>query len=121
MNYEQSLKNLSLLKNFSSPWTVCQMFFFFSLQNDYEFKICEGEITEEQKEDIVDHRIKGFPYGYLCLKNSGEELMFYHDINMSVEFDLFAQELISIDFHDPIDMELVRQQFELLFKFLKNK
>ena len=121
MDYKQSLKNLNHLKEFIRAWDECYIFFFFNSETTYNIKIYDIALTPEQKKKIDQERRNSFPYGYISCEKSGEEILYYRDTNITIEFDLFLENFNVFSFHDPVDNKLVHQQFLLLIELLKNK
>ncbi len=121
MDYQQSIKNLNHLKNFVRAWAECRIFFFFYSETEYEIKIYSGQRTRKQKKIIDKNLRNGFPYGYISNDESGEEILYYRDNNISVEYDFFLQKTIDFICDDPVDKKLVKQQFLLLIELFKNK
>ena len=92
MDYQQSIKNFNTLKFFISPWSECQIFFFFESENKHEVESFNFTVTPEQQEKINDYRSRSTPYAYIRHKNGDEEVLYYSDENISIEYDLFTQD-----------------------------
>ncbi len=121
MDYQQSIKNLNQLKNFVRAWTDCHIFFFFYSETEYRVEIYNSDFTHVEQENIDQHMYSGFPYGYICNKNTGEEIFHYRDKNIDIEYDLFAEEFRLVFCYDPIDKKALQRQFLLLAEMFKNK
>ena len=121
MNYQQSLKNFNELKNLIRPWAECQIFFFFDSETEYGVEIFEVDLNSEQEKIIDLYRYAEFPYGYIDHEKGGHEVFYYNDENVSIKYDLFADDCIYWYFHFKADKKLVRQQFKMLIDLLKNK
>lgn len=121
MEYQQSIKNLYHLKDFIRAWDECYIFCFFNSETTYNIEIYDIALTPEQKNRIDQERRNRFPYGYISSEKSGEEILYYRDTNITIEFDLFLENFNVFSFHDPVDNKLVHQQFLLLIELLKNK
>ena len=121
MDYQQSIKNLNHLKNFVRTWAECHIFFFFYSEAEYEMQICDSNFTTEQHHRIDENLRSGFPYAYICNRKTGEETLYYSDMNIDVVFDFFLNEWSDFICYDSVDMELVQKQFAMLFELLKNK
>ncbi len=121
MDYQQSLKNFNELKNLMRPWAECKIFFFFTSESEYEVEIYDIEYTEKQKNKIDENLIKPTPYGYLRLDKNGHEILYYHDANVTIRYDLFTEDLRDFYCQDPVDINLVRKQFLQLIYIMKNE
>ncbi len=121
MQYQQSIKNFNTFKNFVRPWGECKIFFFFESETVYAFEIFNFLVTPEQQEKIDDYRSRSTPYAYIRHKNGHEEVLYYSDDNVSIEYDLFAQDYIYFHCHFRVDKKLLQEQFLMLENVLKNK
>ncbi len=121
MDYQQSIKNLNHLKNFVRAWTECHIFFFFYSETEYVIEIYEPDFTPEQQQKIDENLHSGFPYGYINSEKTGEEILYYYDENIHIEYDFFLNGFNDFICHDPVDIQIVQKQFLQLIEFLKNK
>ena len=121
MDYRQSIKNLNHLKNFIRAWDECYIFFFFYSEANYDIEIYGVERTAEQKNRIDESMCDQFPYAYVSNEKSGAETLYYHDKNITVEFDLFFGEVNLFYCYDPVDKKILQQQLSQLIELLKNK
>lgn len=121
MDYQQSVKNFDILKNFVCVLKDYHIFFFFTSDTEYKVKFYESDLSEEELKRIEDHRISGLAYGFMNNEKSGVEALNYFDSNVYIEYDIFSESFVSFDCHDPINMELVSVQFLQLIEVLKNK
>jgi hypothetical protein len=121
MDYQQSIKNFNKLKILISPWAECQIFFFFGCETEYTVEIFNFLVTSEQQEKINDYRSRTTPYAYIRHRNGDEEVLYYSDDNVSIEYDLFTQDYIFFHCHFRVDKKLLQEQFLMLENMLKNK
>ena len=84
-------------------------------------EIYETERTYEQQSKIDVARAKSLPYAFISNDKNGEEVLYYHDQNVDIEYDLFGDIVITFDCYDHIDIKTIRQQFLLLINLLENK
>ncbi len=119
MDYQQSLKNFHELKNFMRPWAECKIFFFFSSETEYEVDTFDIIATTEQQSKIEDYRSRSTPYAYLRHKNDDQETLYYSDDNISVEYDLFAENYNYFHCHFRVERKVLQQQFLMLVNLLK--
>lgn len=121
MDYQQSIRNLNHLKNFIRAWDDCYIFFFFSSETVYKVEVFGIEHTAVEKQKIEQERRNGFPYGFVNCEKSGEEILYYRDGNITVEYDFFLEKFNYFYCKDPVDIKVVQQQFLMLIDMLKNK
>ncbi len=121
MDYQQSLKNFNELKNLMRPWAECQIFFFFESEIEYGYEIYESDLNSEQLIIIDSYRFGKLPYGYIDHEKNGHEVFYYNDENVTIKYDLFADDCIYWYFHFKADKKLVQQQLKMLTDLLKNK
>jgi hypothetical protein len=121
MDYQQSIKNLSHLKNFARAWAECHLFFFFYSETEYEIEIYGLIFTDEQQSKIDKNFYSGLPYAYMSCKNTGEEILHYRDKNIDADYDLFSEAYSVVFCSDPADKKILQHQFFLLAELIKNK
>ena len=121
MDYQQSIKNFNHLKNFARAWSECNIFFFFYSETEYRVEIYNSDFTYVEQENIDQNFCSGFPYGYICCRNTGDEILHYRDKNINMEYDLFFERFNLVFCYDPADKKILRQQFLLLAEMFKNK
>ncbi len=121
MDYQQSIKNLNHLKNFVRAWTECSIFFFFYSETEFKNETYCNNRTQVQKKIIDEMLRNGFPYGYISNKDTGEEILYYRDQNITVQYDLFFEKYNIFYCYDPVDKKILQQQFLQLVELLKNK
>lgn len=98
MTYEQSLKNIELLKNHATPFNCEYLYYDFSSQTDFKLIF----MTKNESGDFVDIiRIKfnaNLPFAYICITEDSHEVLYYEDEFIHYEFDLTTQTALSNDY-----------------------
>lgn len=120
MDYQQSLKNFYHLKNFVRAWTECHIFFFFYSDTEYIVEIYNSEFTPEQQNKLDENLSSEFPYGYVSNERTGEEILYYFDSNITINYDLYSDSINDFICYDFANKKILQQQFFQLVKMLKN-
>lgn len=122
MTYEQSLKNIEVLKNYILPFGCDYIYFNFINHSDFEvIFLDENELNKIEDFIIAKFRAKQ-PFTHIRVKPDGQEVLYYEDAIIRYEYSLTTHEILKNDyknFKKRSVSQLKLDMAKLLFK-LKN-
>lgn len=123
MTYQESFANALILKNCVRLYDEqAWIYFIFSSETEFTVKVFNTEPSNEVKDRIVREAfsINKVPTAAVYLSD-GVEKFSYHDLNITIQFDLKSDNIIYFDGEEstPIDMDKVRKSFKELLGKLK--
>lgn len=97
MTYNQSLKNIEILKNL--VWPLNADYIFFDFYNSTDFKIIFLNQNESQRiEDYIQEKFRAKqPFTHIRITSTGQEVLYYEDITIRFEYNLTTHEVLKND------------------------
>lgn len=111
MTYEQSLKNIEVLKSLVWPWDIDYIFFDFKTESEFEFIFFDKENSQKIEEYLpIKYRAK-LPVAHIHENKLGQEELYYEDNFFRYRSNLVTHEIYMHDIlgqfkHCPIQMKL---------------
>ncbi|MEK6628368.1 MAG: hypothetical protein AABY53_07060 [Bdellovibrionota bacterium] len=97
MTYEQSIKNIEILKNLVWPWDVDYIFFDFKTETEFEVIFLDTENSNKIEEYLpIKYRAK-LPIAHIHENDLGHEVLYYVDDSFLYQINLVTNE---INMHD---------------------
>lgn len=93
MIYEQSLKNIEILKNLVWPWNIDYIFFDFETETEFKIIFYDKKNSDEIEKYLpVKHRAQ-LPVAHVHENAQGQEELYYEDNFFRFHFNLATQEI----------------------------
>lgn len=108
MTYEQSLKNIEILKNIVWPFNT-DKYIFFDFHSETEFKIVFINCHLILNEKMVTNNAAKLPVANIHCAEFGQEILFYDDQNMNIDFNLTTNQLI----YDELTFEVTWEHLKM--------
>lgn len=111
MTYEQSLKNIEILKNLVWPWDVDYIFFDFKTETEFEIIYFDKKNSHKIEKHLpIKWRAK-LPISHIHENEQGQEILYYVDDIVTYEYNLTTDNIVMIyiseEFrHCPMQMKL---------------
>lgn len=111
MTYEQSLKNIEVLKNLAWPWDTDYVFFDFKTDSEFEVIFFDKENSEKIEEYLITKHRAELPVAHIHENEQGQEILYYEDNFFRFRTNLVTDEIYEHDFtgyfkHCPLQMKL---------------
>lgn len=111
MAYEQSLKNIEVLKNLVWPWNIDYVFFDYKTVSEFEIIFFDKENSKKIEEYLIANDQAGLPVAHIHENEQGQEILYYEDNSFRFRTNLVTGEIYEHDFtgyfkHCPLQMKL---------------
>lgn len=93
MAYEQSLKNIEILKNLVWPWDVDYIFFDFKTETEFEIIFFDKENSSKIEDYLVAKHHAELPVAHIHENKQGQEELYYEDKAFRFRANLVSQEI----------------------------
>ena len=107
MDYAQSLKNITTVKELVSPNTSAIIFFDF--ENFENFKILFIDSVDDLPTLRNEKHQQNLPLATMYLNDCGEEILFYNDTSIRLKYNLTFEHIIQFD----PGLKILRQESRL--------
>lgn len=108
MTYEQSLKNIEILKNIVWPIDT-GYYIFFDFYSESEFKTVLLNCPLLLNEKMCANNNAKLPVANIHCNKLGQEILFYDDQNLNIDFNLTTNKLI----YDALNYKVTWKQLKI--------
>ncbi|MEK6627678.1 MAG: hypothetical protein AABY53_03555 [Bdellovibrionota bacterium] len=96
MTYEQSLKNIEILKSLVWPWDIDYVFFDFKTESEFEIIFFDKENSDKIEEYLPLKWNAKLPLAHIHENKRGQEILYYVDKIVTYEYNLTTDNMIML-------------------------
>lgn len=96
MTYEQSLKNINILKNLVWPWDIEYIFFDFKTEANFEIIFFDKESSCKIEDYLPVKWNAKLPLGHIHENEYGQEILLYVDNLVTYKYNLTTDNIIML-------------------------
>ncbi|MEK6628509.1 MAG: hypothetical protein AABY53_07775 [Bdellovibrionota bacterium] len=94
MTYEQSLKNIEVIKNLISPWSIDYIFFDFKTETEFEVVFFDKE-NSDKIEELIPVKLRAkLPIAHLHENKLGQVILHYIAKPLIYEYNLTTNSVV---------------------------
>ncbi len=121
MDYEQSIKNYLILRDFISPWNCEYIYFNFYSCTEFSIETYSAASSEMMAEHLFEKHQQQLPYCRVLIESGTVDQLYYADTNIDVVYNLTMQSLEYFYIWEPVDIEKAQKEFAQLSLFMKKQ
>lgn len=119
MDYEQSIKNYLIVRDFILPWNCEYIFFKFENEKEFQVEFYDKKYIEDIHQHIYRSRQLEVPYARITYSENGCEEFCFLFKEIYIVYNLTLGQTEDFYIPDPVNIFRVRHQFAGLFDLLK--